>query len=569
MKRILAAGWAAIAVAQAAAVQADDTDIFLTPPSLSGGTTPNVLIVLDNSANWSANFDGGTKFTAEIGTLAAVIGALSDRLNVGLMLMDETGAGTTAPTTGSYVRYAVRNMSLANRLALRNLFINLGQNADKTNNASWGFAMFEAFKYFGGGTGTPQNATHFGREAYSGFGQPKRDYPGNAVTNTAGGLPGNAFASALSRTYLSPIADSCQKNYVIFIGNGMPQAGGDGGTPSAAKLLANVGGSTTTIPLSSSAARNNIADEYARFLYQTDAGSPSGSQNIITYTIAVYDPAQMTGSDPDMIMLLNSMATQGGGRYFAATDTLKLRQALDTILSEVQAVNSVFASSSLPVSVNVRGTYLNQVYMGVFRPDPDAAPRWLGNLKEYKLAVSGTEQLYLADKNGNPVENSTTGFVTPTAVSYWTQPSTFWSFRPSGVGGSSDSPDGDIVEKGAAAQALRTVYAASPVARKVYTCDPGNCSGPLSGQPFDTGNGLITEAALGAATPADRARIIDWVRGQDLDNENLDGATTDIRASVHGDVLHSRPAVVNYNRNGDDNDIVVFYGGNDALLHAV
>ena len=42
-----------------------------------------------------------------------------------------------------------------------------------------------------------------------------------------------------------------------------------------------------------------------------------------------------------------------------------------------------------------------------------------------------------------------------------------------------------------------------------------------------------------------------------------------MRASVHGDVLHSRPGVVNYNRTGDDNDIVVFYGGNDGMLHAV
>jgi type IV pilus assembly protein PilY1 len=242
---------------------------------------------------------------------------------------------------------------------------------------------------------------------------------------------------------------------------------------------------------------------------------------------------------------------------------------LDTILSEVQAVNSVFASSSLPVSVNVRGTYLNQVYMGVFRPDPDAAPRWLGNLKEYKLAVSGTDQLYLADANGNPVENSTTGFVTPTAVSYWTNPSTFWGFRPSGVGGASDSPDGDIVEKGAAAQGLRTAYAASQAARKVYTCDPASCSGLLSSTPFDTGNAAITAAALGVGTTAERDRIIEWVRGQDIDDENASGATTDVRASVHGDVLHSRPAVVNYNRTGDDNDIVVFYGGNDALLHAV
>ena len=39
-----------------------------------------------------------------------------------------------------------------------------------------------------------------------------------------------------------------------------------------------------------------------------------------------------------------------------------------------------------------------------------------------------------------------------------------------------------------------------------------------------------------------------------------------MRASVHGDVLHSRPAVVNY---GGTTGVVVFYGANDGMLHAV
>ena len=42
------------------------------------------------------------------------------------------------------------------------------------------------------------------------------------------------------------------------------------------------------------------------------------------------------------------------------------------IFSEIQAVNSVFASVSLPVSVNTEGTFLNQVYIGMFRPDEKA-----------------------------------------------------------------------------------------------------------------------------------------------------------------------------------------------------
>ena len=34
--------------------------------------------------------------------------------------------------------------------------------------------------------------------------------------------------------------------------------------------------------------------------------------------------------------------------------------------------------------MNVRGTNLNQVYIGVFRPDANKSPRWLGNLKLYQ-----------------------------------------------------------------------------------------------------------------------------------------------------------------------------------------
>ncbi len=67
-----------------------------------------------------------------------------------------------------------------------------------------------------------------------------------------------------------------------------------------------------------------------------------------------------------------------------------------------------------------------------------------------------------------------------------------------------------------------------------------------------------------------RGRLIRWVRGQDnFSDENANGSTTDIRAYVHGDVLHSRPAVINYNRYGSDNDVYVYYGSNDGIFHAV
>src|SRR5205823_4898536 len=81
--------------------------------------------------------------------------------------------------------------------------------------------------------------------------------------------------------------------------------------------------------------------------------------------------------------------------------------------------------------------------------------------------------------------------------------------------------------------------------------------------------------AAGRTTDANntlRDQIIAWVRGADNkedENPSTTPAGSDIRPSVHGDVLHSRPAVINYNRYGDDEDIYAFYGGNDGIIRAV
>ena len=557
---------------------ADDTDIFTMPPTLSTAR-PNVLIILDSSANWSADFGSTKKFNAEIAALNAIIGGLSNEVNLGLMLLAESGGGDTP--SGAYVRYALRQMTGTNKLAFQNLLNSLDIVADKGANAPFGKAMFEAFKYYGGGTGAPTSSTQYGRTAFAGFGQSKRDYAGNVLKNPhTAALAGNALSSVFDQTYTSPITDGCQKNYVIFISNGKADApGGDGGNPNASTLLANVGGNTTTIPLPNTGAQATLADEYARFLYNTDVSPLPGKQNIITYTVAVYEGAVNTQTQ-EQIDVMKSMANQGRGRYFAATDASALGSALQTIFNEIQAVNSVFASVTLPVSVNVRGTNLNQVYMGVFRPDADGLPRWMGNLKEYKLAVDNNV-LFLADRNGLRAENADKGLVVDDAVSYWTSSSAFWSFQPSGNPPSaSDSPDGAVVEKGAVAQSLRTVYATSQTARKIYTCvacAPGTVLSSTAGAStsFDPANSLITAAAMTPSavttlTATERTDLINWVRGADnATDENLDGNFTDARASIHGDVLHSRPVVINYNRVAGDNDVVIFYGANDGMFRAV
>lgn len=523
---------------------AEDIDLFLGNNQAVSSANPNVLIIIDNAASNNASIAnpcGPTqkKFEMEICTIANLINssAVGPGVNLGLAAFSPSNS-----PRGGYIRYAVRPMTTANKSGLISKLNSLTTN----NNAPYALSMHEAYLYYAG------------LSPYAGL---------------ASGATDPAAYSAATNTYISPAEDSCQRNYIIFIGNGGPDSGENS---SAQTKLNELGGvlSDDPIKLSPNNYQSNWADEYARFLYRKDFSPLEGAQNIVTYTIAVYNPSAPSDNTTPALAaraLLQSMAKQGGGKYFAATDSASLVQALKDILIEIQAVNSVFAAVTLPVSVNVRGTYLNQVYMGVFRPDENAFPRWVGNLKQYQLLPdSATGELYLADAEGRGATNNVTGFVNPNAVSYWTQDSNFWSFDPSGVGAASDRPDGDIVEKGATAQWQRTAFAASQAARKLYTCTTGCTVGsPLSSTPFDLGNTSITQAATGTTSAADRDNLIRWVRGQDLQDENSNNSTTDVRASIHGDVLHSRPAVVNYNRFGDDDDIIVFYGANDGIFRAI
>jgi type IV pilus assembly protein PilY1 len=322
----------------------------------------------------------------------------------------------------------------------------------------------------------------------------------------------------------------CRKSFVIFIGGsvkqGRPCTGS--GCSSGAELASAGATADQQIQLNTSnlgayrafetpLGSASWIDEWARFLHQTDFGNdPDNPQSITTYTIAI-------GTDePNYNQTLESTGIQGGGKAFVVSSIDEMVKDLLSILNEIAAVNTAFASSSLPVSANAQGTFLNQVFMGQFRPDDAAGPRWAGNLKQYQFKISGSppnEQLYLADAAGNgAISGARTGFISATAQSFWTKKVTstlpdsiggFWVNRPKGAGGGFDLPDGEIVDKGGAAQQMRlailqTDYAATPHGpRNVYTC-VGSCAATnsLSGFNFAADNSDITAAMLGITAPS-------------------------------------------------------------------
>lgn len=551
---------------------AEDTDIFLTTPSITG-SRPNLLLMLDNAGSNNGNvtlLDGSSDkklvmlrqvlnnivdplnspfFPACNATVTpripadcvtrAEVDALLNNVNIGLMLNSPV-----SNKKGGYVRYHVRPMNTAANRA--GLIAKINPEIPSQNGAPYARSMYEAYLYYGG------------KSANVGFDNNQYDTAAKSGTN-----------------YVSPATDSCQNNYILFVGNGGPDSGE---AAEAQPILDGIGGVLTTDPVQFTP--NNFAsswfDEFARTLKNQDVVPAfDGIQNVTTYTIAVQNPADNkfnTAPEKSSRELLKSAAALGGGEFFLASDGQAVMKAFVDILQKLQAVDSVFAASSLPVSVNVRGTFLNQVYMGQFRPDAGAGPRWPGNLKQYKIALDVNDKPILAGSNGVGVEDTVSGFTKIDAISFWTKASTFWSFNPSGSPVSaSDSPDGKVVEKGGAAQRLRQDFATSQATRNLYTCN-GSCAvgAALSTNLFNSSNTAITTTLLGATDATERTELINWVRGEDnKNNEDSNGISTDVRASIHGDVLHSRPAVINYNRTTDNRDIMVYYGANDGVFHAV
>ena len=267
-------------------------------------------------------------------------------------------------------------------------------------------------------------------------------------------LPENAIDSKPGQPYNSPVlSGSCGKNFIIYISNGAAQDP-NSDTTTARNALAALGGNTTTIPISPSGSQSQMADEWSRFMKASTYG-------ITSYTIDV--DKRTTGQGPGWSALLDSIANVSEGKNFDVSSSGdEIRKALENIFSEIQAVNTVFASVSLPVSVNTEGTYLNQIYIGMFRPDKNGLPRWYGNLKQYKLGLS-SNRLRTLDADSEVAINTSTGFITECARSFWTPSAldNYWSFKPSGGciaeanSDVSNFPDGNVVEKGGQAYALR------------------------------------------------------------------------------------------------------------------
>jgi type IV pilus assembly protein PilY1 len=559
--------------------QADAIDLFAGVPNSTGAS--NLLFVIDNAANFSSNAAGSTciidgtqtELSGTVGgveqcALHAAISALDlskVSLQVGIMMYKTNGVvdykGVACPggqNAGGCLLYPLAALTPSTRPELLNWIKSWkttggsGVGYVKANNQATAAAMQEAWAYFAGKTGL-SGRNYASIAPTAGCGRNTVVFVGNSYSSS--GSPGDSIGNSGPRDALEG------KNSTISMRASPPATD--------VQLITNTANNSTTscgiVNFPAPGVHENkgfYTDEWARYML---------GQSITTYTIGVLGPS----CQAEYAWLLESTAKVGGGKYFPTKNVNELTAAFQSILSEVLAVNSAFASSSFPVSVATQGSFLNQVYTGMFRPDRDSLPRWVGNLKQYKLGFVGSSLELIDADNKAAVSSSGSNFIAECARSFWTPPITspdsYWNNNTEancvGYASVSNTPDGNLVEKGGQGYLLRNT---SPANRTVTTCSQtlASCTSLTN---FDSNNSAIAAASLGVSTTADRTALINWARGtnvKDSVGEPATVAATAMRPSAHGDVVHSRPLAINLGT-ATVPKTLVFYGGNDGILRAV
>ena len=243
------------------------------------------------------------------------------------------------------------------------------------------------------------------------------------------------------------------------------------------------------------------------------------------------------------------MARRRGGRR-PATSEEAIINALRQILIEIQSVNAVFASASLPINATNRSQNENQVFIGMFRPDADANPRY-GNLKRYQIGLFGAEAKLptgTATRQCRP-RPASSSLRDQLLDDRQRQLELLAGERGSVLAGAHYSVllrrARRRTSKGATAEVVRKKQSAcdrrdADQRRGAHDLPCSSVSTCKFSQPLDQFDSSVVRAAIGAADVIEHKRLIDFVLGVDVADHNVNNDYLDVRPSVHGDVAHVR-----------------------------
>jgi type IV pilus assembly protein PilY1 len=259
--------------------------------------------------------------------------------------------------------------------------------------------------------------------------------------------------------------------------------------------------------------------------FQQDHSSTfQGVQNVRVHTVGFGLP--QGDKDSGGLVALEDTARNGGGKFYTADNAAQLEAALQEAISEITGSVFTFAAPVLPTTSTTGST---RAYLASFQSDP-ARPFWQGFLKAYNRdPVTGLVRLL----NGKP----------DPAYLAW----------DAGV---------RLAAKSAGS---RTIFTAIGTTRS----------------DFVKSNTNITAGMLSAANATERDKIIDFTRGIDAYDEDVDANVTEERAWKLGDIFHSTPVLVGapalaladssyttFKQTNASRLPILLAGSNDGMLHA-
>jgi len=284
-------------------------------------------------------------------------------------------------------------------------------------------------------------------------------------------------------------------------------------------------------------------DDVAHYFFTNDMrisnDTMNGWQNVITYTVGFMASAE------SRIFLINTSNNGNGnpnladsthpeyGKYhFEAKTADGLSQA---ILDAINAILSRPATFVAPVVPVTRTTSGDKIYMAFFIPTEENF--WHGYVNKFGLNAQND----IIDANGNPATWAN-GAMREEAVPIWSTK--------------------DWVNT---AHTARNIYTYLGGTNKNLTASENeftstNMTDLLLGYPTDiTVNGSAFDGI---------DKVVNFVRGADVLDQDQDGDTSENREFITGDVQHSEPAVFTYHY-ATFSKTMVFFGANDGMLHAV
>ncbi|MDQ4422510.1 MAG: PilC/PilY family type IV pilus protein [Thalassolituus sp.] len=272
------------------------------------------------------------------------------------------------------------------------------------------------------------------------------------------------------------------------------------------------------------------ADEFAYYLASKERQVSESTPTLTIDTMGGFLDGGDTAED-----LLIAIKDQGNGKYYPISSEEDVKLALAEATSVPVESPSTFTAPAIAVSSYNSLQISDELYYAVFEPNSTGA--WAGNLKRYKIGVDG-----VLDINNKSAIESSSGFFSSTAVSYWSNTQDGANVR---LGGAAEQ-FGNVVRNIKYIDQSGVLRSATPENILALTGDAlGLESSGLTDAIFDEVDNITYSIGLA-----------NWISGLTADGQQN-------RLEIE-DAIHSRPVVINYT----EDRRVVYIGTNSGYLHA-